>query len=206
MIDKDGRHTEDFDGESARTMIRERSPGGNGWRTPGHHWPLLFALLLPLLLPIPGEGGESWKAGVAKINITPDEPLLLSGKRQRTQPATKTLPELWAKAVVLEDPAGNRALLVTLDLVGIGREVSDAVRDALMAQHGIQRRQVALCTSHTHNGPVVGGNLALMFALDETQQARIDQYATELQSKIVKLAGEAFGRLVHLQAALRCFF
>ena len=150
---------------------------------------------------MPGEAGESWKAGVAKINITPDEPLLLSGKRQRKQPATKTLHDLWAKALVLEDPAGNLALLVTLDLVGIGREVSDAVRDALTAKHGIQRRQVALCTSHTHNGPVVGGNLALMFALDETQQARIDQYATELQSKIVKLAGEAFGRLVPCQLA-----
>ena len=157
--------------------------------------PTLIALLLVFQSATPSEADNGWQAGVAKIRITPDQPMLASGKKQRPQPATETLHELWAKALVLSDPAGARAVLVTLDLVGIDRSLSEAVCDTLAEMYQFERREVALCTSHTHNGPIVGSNLALMFALDDMQQSRTDHYATSLHGKIVSVVGEAIGCL-----------
>ena len=62
---------------------------------------------------------ETWKAGVAKANITPPQPMWMSGYASRSKPAEGKSHDLWAKAIVLEDPAGKRVILVTLDLVGI---------------------------------------------------------------------------------------
>ena len=93
--------------------------------------PTLVVLLLVFLSATPSEADNRWQAGVAKVRITPDQPILASGKKQRTQPATETLHELWAKALVLSDPAGARAVLVTMGLVGIDRSLPEAVCDTL---------------------------------------------------------------------------
>jgi hypothetical protein len=151
------------------------------------------------LLVTVGSGKDSafgeFQAGVARIKITPDRPMVLSGKHQRTRPAEATLHELWAKALVLQDADGRRVVLVALDLVGIDGALSGAIRDELRQRYGLERGQVALATSHTHNGPVVGGNLAGMFFLDAAQQALLDRYAVGLRTKVVAVVGEALGRL-----------
>src|SRR3954466_8416589 len=67
---------------------------------------------------------KQWQAGVAKVNISPELPIWLSGYGGRNKPAAAKHDELWAKALVLEDAAGNRAALVTMDLVGMPRDVS----------------------------------------------------------------------------------
>ena len=41
------------------------------------------------------------------------------------------LTDLWAKALVLKDAKDNRAVLITLDLVGIGRQFSQEVCQAV---------------------------------------------------------------------------
>src|SRR5258708_8281221 len=96
---------------------------------------------------------NSWKAGAAKVKITPEKLMWMSGYGSRTTPAEGTLIDLWAKAIVLEDPAGRRAALVTLDLVGIHRDLSLVVRDALKEKYGLERPQVALDRSHTPSRP-----------------------------------------------------
>src|SRR5262249_40666907 len=70
-------------------------------------------------------GGETdWKAGAARVVITRDKPMWLSGYSSRDKPSEGKVHDLWAKALALEDASGKRCVLVTLDLVGIPREVS----------------------------------------------------------------------------------
>jgi hypothetical protein len=144
---------------------------------------------------------DDWKAGVAAVNITPGEPMWMSGYGDRNKPAEGKLTDLWAKALVLEDPAGHRAVLVTLDLVGIGRDTSLAVRQQLEEKFGLKREQVALNCSHTHTGPVVGRNLAAMYFLDEEQWKRVDEYDQALRAKIVKAVGAALEKLAPAKLA-----
>jgi hypothetical protein len=138
---------------------------------------------------------ESWKAGAAKVVITPSRPMWMSGYSGRDHAAEGKLHDLWAKALVVEDPAGERLLLITLDLVGIDRPLSLAIRGALAKQHKLTERQIAICCSHTHTGPVVGHNLRAMYFLDDEQSKLVDAYTVELQAKILAVAGEAIGKL-----------
>src|SRR4051794_39569795 len=112
---------------------------------------------------------KQWQAGVAKVNISPELPIWLSGYGGRNKPAAAKHDELWAKALVLEDAAGNRAALVTMDLVGMPRDVSLEVCKRIEDRYKLPRSAIAICVSHTHSGPVVRGNLMAMYALDDDQ-------------------------------------
>jgi hypothetical protein len=138
---------------------------------------------------------DGWKCGVAKVVITPEKPMWLSGYSSRDKPAQGKVHELWAKALALEDANGKRCVLVTLDLVGIPREVSVAVCAEIQKKHGLLRDAVLLNVSHTHSGPVVGSNLRTMYFLDAEQSGRVEEYTKALQSKIVTLVGDALSGL-----------
>jgi hypothetical protein len=155
---------------------------------------LFFAIFL--LTVGPAAGAEpGWKAGAARVKITPERLMWMSGYSSRTKPAEGKVHDLWAKALALEDSSGRRCVLVTMDLVGIPRDLSLAVCKEIRERHGLPREAVCLSVSHTHSGPVVGSNLREMYFLDEPQQKLIDDYATALRGKLVSVVGDALGRL-----------
>ena len=156
-----------------------------------------YAILLVILCVSSTLADETWQTGAAKIKITPEMPIWMSGYGNRDHPAEGKLTELWAKALVLHDADGDQAALITLDLVGIGRKLSQAICDSLKQEYGLQRSQIAICTSHTHTGPAVGRNLEPLHYLqiDDHQRQLIDQYAQTLHHKVVKLVGQAIENL-----------
>ncbi|MCA9221385.1 MAG: neutral/alkaline non-lysosomal ceramidase N-terminal domain-containing protein [Planctomycetales bacterium] len=167
----------------------------------------LFAatVLLPIGLAraddVAADGKDSakvaWQAGSAAVTITPENLMWMSGYAGRDKPADGKITELWAKALVLQNSPENRAVLVTLDLVGIGRELSDSIAARLEEKYGFARRNVAFCTSHTHTGPVVKKNLSPLhyLQLDEEQRKLVEQYATTLEEKVVEVVGQAIERV-----------
>jgi len=164
--------------------------------TPQRISQLLFCLVL-FMLAVPGTAADAWKAGAAKMNITPETYMWMAGYAARTKPADSKMTDLWAKALVLEDPAGKRAVLVTLDLVGIERGLSAPLCEKLQKKYGLDRSQVALNCSHTHSGPVVARNLRPMheYSLEKPQQELIHQYADRLEAKVIDVVGQAIGKL-----------
>jgi hypothetical protein len=142
-----------------------------------------------------GAAEHGWKAGVARVNITPELPIWLSGYASRNKPAATKHDDLWAKALVLEDASGQRAALVTMDLVGIDRATSQTVCRRLAEKFKLSRSAVALATSHTHSGPVIRGNLMPMFALDEDQTRRVQEYNAKLVNSLVEVVGQAIDAL-----------
>ena len=128
---------------------------------------LIFLLsLIPMSFNINGiNADEVWQAGVAKTAITPATPMWMSGYASRNKPAEGLIHDLYAKALVISDPAGHKSLMVTLDLVGIDRTTSQAICEQLSNKHDLQRSDITISTSHTHSGPVVGRNLMSMYAI-----------------------------------------
>ena len=138
---------------------------------------------------------DGWRAGVAKSVITPKQSMWMSGYASRNRPADGKIHDLWTKVLVLETADRDRAVLVTLDLIGIGKELSGEICESLLREHAIQRHQVALATSHTHSGPVVGRNLRAMYFLDESYQKQVEAYTQELIQAVVRTVGQAIANL-----------
>jgi neutral ceramidase len=167
---------------------------------------ILFAvsfLWLTVLAPSPAlAAAATWKAGAAKAVITPKEPLWMAGYAARTSPASGTLHELYVRVLALEDADGHRAVLVSSDLLGIPRSISENVTRALKEKFGLPREAVMLNASHTHCGPVLRGALYDAYPLDDAEKRKIDAYSSELESTLVRTVGEALAQLVPASVAV----
>jgi hypothetical protein len=143
------------------------------------------------------QAADGWQAGAAKVNITPEHEMWMAGYAARTKPADGKMTDLWAKCLAMQDPAGKRAVLITLDLVGIDRGLSTSICEKLEKQHQLDRSQIAINCSHTHSGPVVGRNLRPMheYSLEKPQQELIRQYASKLEAAVVEVVGQALNKL-----------
>jgi Neutral/alkaline non-lysosomal ceramidase, N-terminal len=141
----------------------------------------------------------AWKAGFAKVNITPHGSLWMAGYAARTHASEGTLLELHAKALALEDETGRRAVLVTTDLLGLPQSVSEVVATRVKQQYGLSREQLFLNSSHTHSGPVIGTMLSVAYegnrGIDEEQWEAVKTYTGHLEDQMVKVVGDALHKL-----------
>ncbi|HNQ87787.1 MAG TPA: neutral/alkaline non-lysosomal ceramidase N-terminal domain-containing protein [Verrucomicrobiota bacterium] len=157
--------------------------------------PALLILLATALVILEPAQAASFDAGVARACITPPMPFWLTGYAARTNPAPKVRSDLWAKALALRDARGQRAVIVTTDIIGLPAELSDAVARRLEEEHGLRRSDALFNSSHTHAGPVVWPNLKVMFDLDPSEQARALDYTRQLTRTLVEVAGRALDQL-----------
>jgi hypothetical protein len=132
-----------------------------------------------------------WKAGVATTVITPDGPIWMAGYAARNKPSEGVARDLFAKALALEDAAGNRLVVVTMDLIGLTRPLRDAVVKQAADKYHLPAAALLLNASHTHSGPVVRSGGSTMYGLTPEQSGRIDRYMATLQDKLVALIGQA---------------
>ena len=132
-----------------------------------------------------------YKAGVARVAITPEKPIYMSGYADRKHPSEGVLQDLWAKALAIEDSKGARVVIVTTDLIGLPRNISDIVAARVVKEFGIDRAHLTLNSSHTHTGPLVRRNLELLFDLSPEERQVVDEYANKLIENLVSVIGAA---------------
>lgn len=137
----------------------------------------------------------TWKVGLAQVKITPQQPVVMSGYSSRTKPFDKVHSDLYAKALVLDDGAGHRGVLVTSDLIGFAAAVAEPICERIMQKTGLKREEIVLNSSHTHSGPTLGLNVPAQNAPDAGEKMRTVEYTRELQDKIVALVTEAAAKL-----------
>lgn len=133
----------------------------------------------------------SWKAGVAKVVITPTRSVWMAGYAARTKPSEGVAQDLYAKALALEDPSGRRAVLVTTDLLGLPAAVSGRVAQRVEKQYGLSRERVIFNSSHTHCGPALDRVLEIAYDMTPQQWSDVESYTHELEDKLVLVIGEA---------------
>ncbi len=137
----------------------------------------------------------NWKAGVSRVVITPKQNMPMAGFAARTHSSEGELHDIWAKALVIEDAKGKKAVMISSDLLGFPKMVSDRIRDRIKTSYGLNRDQILLNSSHTHSGPVIGDALSDVYVLDKEQVESIKQYTKILEDQIVNMVGEALKNL-----------
>ena len=153
--------------------------------------PLLAVLLLGSLTLL----GKGYEACVERIDITPEHPIWLAGYGSRTHASTGVGTRLWAKALAIRDARNQGVIIVTTDLIGLPRAITDVVSARLARDHSIPRTGILFNSSHTHTGPVVRSNLTTMFDLNDADRAYVEAYGRELTDKLTQVAAAALARL-----------
>jgi len=142
---------------------------------------------------------NGWKAGISRAIITPGEPIWLAGYASRNHPSEGILADLWVKVLAIQDAKGKKAVLITSDLLGFPKKMSDRIRNQIAIRYGLTRSQIILSYSHTHSGPVLMDALFDIYPLDENQLKVIQRYSDYLEKKIADLTGDAIHSMVPAQ-------
>lgn len=158
-----------------------------------------FTLLTALQLVVAGICGPScwaaeavdhaWQVGYAEADITPAPMQVQMSGFGRERYARGTLAPLMTQALVLQDPGGQRALLITADILDFDRVMVDVIRRAITRKHGIAPENILLTASHTHWGPAVrfrmsfsvgGPNVWYMGFMEDQILASVEQAIANL--------------------------
>lgn len=135
-----------------------------------------------------------WRVGLARARITPDQPMPMVGYGPRLSEGV--LDDLHAKAMAVEWPGGDRAVLVTADLLFFRHDVAESLTKRITEKTGLTRRQILLNASHTHSGPIVGMNRDLdSFGVPADLRPRVAQYTAKLEQRLADLVAAALGDL-----------
>jgi neutral ceramidase len=150
----------------------------------------LFVGIACLTAIVNGQDAASWKAGAAAIDITPDGPVWMAGYASRNKPSEGVAQRLYAKALAIDDNANGRIVIVTLDLIGVPRQLRDGVERRARQQYGLSPESILLNASHTHSGPAPSS-----VGVDDPVYAKVaDSYQRVLEEKIVQVIGQALSR------------
>ena len=151
---------------------------------------ILLILAMPVLA-----CAASMKAGFARVNITPKSPIYLSGYAARTKPSEGVLQPIWAKALAIQDTKGAKTVIVTTDLIGLPRPVTEMVSARVLKDLNIERGRLMFNASHTHSGPMVAGNLQALFDLTPADEKAIKDYTRVLTEDLYQAISAAVSDL-----------
>ncbi len=145
--------------------------------------------------------GAAWsdetelRIGLARAKITPQEPIRMAGYASRDRPSDGVLTDLYAKAMAFEDGRGERAVLLTSDVIGYNAKVADFVRGRIIQKTALEPRQILLNPSHTHTGPVIGLPGATSYGLEGEEAECVHRYGERLAGQLAELAAAALADL-----------
>jgi hypothetical protein len=154
-------------------------------------------LFLLACIAVPAATGQEadWKVGLARVKITPEQPVFMAGYAARNKPFESIHDDLYAKVLVLEDRAGTRGVLVTSDLIGFTAAVANPMRERIAKQTGAPVASVLVNSSHTHTGPALDLDDTPRESRGGADSAKTVAYTQALADKIVQAAAEAAKKL-----------
>jgi neutral ceramidase len=173
-----------------------------GRTSDGSEWGAVFSLVaaaafvcFATMESVPARAAQAqgtWKAGLATVVTTPEYSMWMAGYAARNKPSEGKVHDLHAKALALEDAAGTRFVIVTVDIIGFPRDFRDAVEKEVGTRYGLRPEALLLNASHTHSGPEIRDWRATQaWDLPPEQIELGKKYAATLQVKIVDLVGRA---------------
>lgn len=146
--------------------------------------------------------------GVAKIDVSPKHPVLLSGYAGRSHELTRNVVQpLHARAVVVggsdaetlgtttkADSSNAPVVLISLDNCTITPLVRNVVAKELNTLFGIDAGRLTIAASHTHSGPMLVNSLGNLLIRDQTpaEHEACDRYTQQLVQQLIDVVGQAW--------------
>jgi neutral ceramidase len=148
--------------------------------------------LLSILLAAIPAAAAPFRAGAAKVDITPANSQWLMGYNARR--STGVLDKIWHRAVVMES-GGQQFALVASDLCLFSPSVYDEAAKAVERETGIPRARFWWSVTHTHAAPEVGPPGVYKALLGRSDHEYDREYAALVEDALVRAVKEARANL-----------
>jgi hypothetical protein len=130
---------------------------------------------------------ETLLAGMAKINITPDKPVKLSGYASRKDLSQGIHDSLFARAVVFEKK-DKRIVFLSTDLIGFYGGSAEYIKKSLSEKFNLRDSELFLTAIHTHSGPTLSIE-------EQAVHPNNFEYTKKLNERLIIVLGEAFNNM-----------
>jgi len=144
---------------------------------------LLCSFLITLIFSMDIYQGNTISVGTAKVNITPDKPVPMSGYRSRTEPFEGIHDSIFARAIVFSD-GEKKAAIVSAEIIGFSDSFCEETSKLIEQKVGIKHEYILLSAVHNHSGPVVK-------VYEDDDFPEVIKYIARLQQKLLQLVEEA---------------
>ncbi|MGH7972786.1 MAG: neutral/alkaline non-lysosomal ceramidase N-terminal domain-containing protein [Limisphaerales bacterium] len=134
------------------------------------------------------------RAGLAKTDITPTQPVKMAGYESRKDPSKGVHDPLSARALVFES-GGHHLVLVSIESLGFYNNTAEPLRNAILEKCHLQPSELFLSAIHTHSAPT------LTLDADKASAANVD-YTRMLEGKLADLVSKALEGLAPIQVTL----
>ncbi|WP_182868616.1 neutral/alkaline non-lysosomal ceramidase N-terminal domain-containing protein [Rhodopirellula sp. JC639] len=164
----------------------------------------IFSAAFSLIVATAAPAAATWRAGFAKQDVTPTEPVRMSGYGNRDHASEGIDTPLFVRAVCLqastEDAQDAPLVLLSIDNIGLSGAHTRRLASEIESKHAIPRERVVFCSTHTHSGPDLGGQLSNIFStpLSQAEAQAAARYVDRLDAAIVAAVAAAMD---HLQPA-----
>jgi hypothetical protein len=164
-------------------------------KMPAMTW-LFWFLSLPsfvlVCIPCPCHAARPvlYEVGAARIDITPDYPIRLSGYGGRVKESEGIDQHIFTRALAIGSDRQGPAILLTVDNVAVPASMREEVAVRLAGKTRVRNERFTLCSTHTHTAPMLRDVCPNLFGADISpdQQERIDRYTRELTDKLEQAA------------------
>lgn len=145
----------------------------------------------------------TWKVGAAKVDITPEHPVRLSGYGDRREETARVAQRIHAKALALtpgvnETSSEQLAIWMTFENCGITPDIRNHVANRLAQQIGLSPERLSISVTHSHTAPALTNWAPLILGenIPAEHQQHIDAYTQKLIDSLTSVAKQAVANQV----------
>jgi len=131
------------------------------------------------------------RMGAARVNITPEEPVPMTGYDARTEPYTGVHDSLFATALYFHSQESS-LLLITADLIGYSSQFIDETRMMISAEIGMVPENIIISAAHNHGAPVSK-------AYERDVPESVENYVKDLRDKFITISVQASESMVPIR-------
>lgn len=126
-------------------------------------------------------------ASAAKVLITPQTSIPMSGYGSRKGPFKEVHDDIFARVVVVSD-GENKAAIISVEVIGISNSFWEECTALITKETGIPKEYILLSAVHNHNGPAIR-------VYNKDESPGVLAYVEELKNKLVNATKSANNKL-----------
>ena len=119
------------------------------------------------------------RMGFCRTNITPDQPVLMSGYDSRDKPSSGIHDSLFASALCFSDGT-RQALMITSDLIGYPHDLADRLSARIAKATGIPAENILITATHNHGAPSIGTYDSLTYEPNRNYRDLLEQKLVDI--------------------------
>ncbi|QDU38200.1 Neutral ceramidase precursor [Maioricimonas rarisocia] len=138
-----------------------------------------------------------FQAGFARADITPTEPVRLSGYGNRDHGHEGVDHPLYVRATALKADDGPVHILVSVDTIGFPGTLTKEIFETLRQSIDLERRHLVIAYTHSHTAPHIVPGLSNLFAVPLSAEEREngERYTRLVRDTVVETVKQAVANL-----------